>query len=386
MTKPFSKNDPAHTTFLDQFTGHTADALHHQNQAVSESLHRRQIPSTPVRSLEETYHISLKLGDNLPLDPIKEQIFQQLDAVVYFLRDFHIGVLGQRTSIFHLYDVEIQVESNLRYQVTFESGKLLIQIPYWQMAVLDRYLPYQTLKHYWRHGRHLPRSSPIRNVWWLVDPIGELRSNLRSTLLVAIQKQILGIDQLLVKFNILDNSQQTHRETQGNHPDKTGLKNNAIAFLKGTVKEEKLGVNLELVLENQDDVIITQLLAAYKKNLVDLNQLEELVETGAFTLQEKLNEEESQVDVKMFGFVNVGNYHRIDVTVNVSNGYLKKYVDVIPRKSKISARQFGFVNVYTIDDITIKPNFHGALTLNFETAALENALKELDLVGQKAEI
>ncbi|MEQ8536199.1 MAG: hypothetical protein RIB93_01835 [Coleofasciculus sp. D1-CHI-01] len=380
MTKPFSPNNPAHTTFLDQFTSHTADALHHQNQAVSESLNRRQIPSSQVRSLEEAYHVSLKLGDNLPLNPIKKQILQQLDAVVYFLRDFHIGVLGQRTSIFNLYDVEIQVESNLRYQVTFESGKLLIQIPYWQMAVLDRYLPYQTLKYYWRSGKHLPRFSPIRKVWWLVDPIGELRSNLRSTLLVAIQKQILGIDQLFVKFNLLDDGKQTHRDAQGNNPDKTGLKNNAIAFLKGTVKEEKLGVNLELVLENQDDAKIAQLLAVYKKNLADLDQLEELVETGAFTLQEKLNEEESQVDVKMFGFVNVGNYHRIDVAVNVSNGYLKKYVDVIPRKSNIKARQFGFVNVYTIDDITVKPNFHGALTLNFETAALERALKELELV------
>ncbi|EDX76700.1 hypothetical protein MC7420_1703 [Coleofasciculus chthonoplastes PCC 7420] len=167
MTKPFSPNNPAHTTFLDEFTRHTADALHHQNQAVSESLNRRQIPSSQVRPLEEAYHVSLKLGDNLSLNPIKKQILQQLDAVVYFLRDFHIGILGQRTSLFHLYEVEIQVESNLRYQLTFESGKLLIQIPYWQMAVLDRYLPYQKLKYRWHRGNHLPRFSPIRKIWWL---------------------------------------------------------------------------------------------------------------------------------------------------------------------------------------------------------------------------
>ncbi|MEQ8385028.1 MAG: hypothetical protein RH949_21955 [Coleofasciculus sp. A1-SPW-01] len=380
MTKPFSPNNPAHTTFLDQFTSHTADALHHQNQAVSESLNRRQIPSSQIRPLEEAYHVSLKLGDNLPLNPIKKQILQQLDAVVYFLRDFHIGILGQRTSIFHLYDVEIQVESHLRYQVTFESGKLLIQIPYWQMAVLDRYLPYQKLKYYWRRGKHLPRFSPIRKIWWLVDPIGELRYNLRSMLVLAIQKQILGIDKLFVKFNLLDNGNQKHRAVQGDNQNQTELKNHAIAFLKATVKEEKLGVNLDLVLENQDDATIAQLLAVYKKNLADIDQMEELIETGTFTLQEKLNEEQSQVDIKMFGFVNVGNYHRIDVAVNLSKDYLKKYVDVIPRKTDIKAVQFGFVNVYTIDDITVKPNFHGALTLNFETAALERALKELELV------
>ncbi|EDX77024.1 hypothetical protein MC7420_2027 [Coleofasciculus chthonoplastes PCC 7420] len=199
-------------------------------------------------------------------------------------------------------------------------------------------------------------------------------------LVLAIQKQILGIDKLFVKFNLLDNGNQKHRAVQGDNQNQTELKNHAIAFLKATVKEEKLGVNLDLVLENQDDATIAQLLAVYKKNLADIDQMEELIETGTFTLQEKLNEEQSQVDIKMFGFVNVGNYHRIDVAVNLSKDYLKKYVDVIPRKTDIKAVQFGFVNVYTIDDITVKPNFHGALTLNFETAALERALKELELV------
>jgi len=380
MVKALPPKNTAYTAFLEEFTSYTTEALRHQNLAVSDSLNRRQIPPSQVRPLERSYQISLKLGDDLPLNPIKKQILQQIDAVVYFLRDFHIGVLGQRTSLFHLYDVEIQVESHLRYQLTFESGKLLIQIPYWQMAVLDRYLPYQKLKYRWHRGNHLPKSSPIRKTWWLVDPIGELRYNLRSMLVLAIQKQILGIDKLFVKFNLLDNGNQKHRAVQGDHQNQTELKHHAIAFLKATVKEEKLGVNLDLVLENQDDATIAQLLAVYKKYLADIEQMEELIETGAFTLQEKLNEEQSQVDVKMFGFVNVGNYHRIDVAVNVSKDYLKKYVDVIPRKTDIKAVQFGFVNVYTIDDITVKPNFHGALTLNFETAALERALKELELV------
>jgi hypothetical protein len=83
----------------------------------------------------------------------------------------------------------------------------------------------------------------------------------------------------------------------------------------------------------------------------------------------------------MFGFVNVGNYHRIDVALNLSSGYLNKYIEVIPRKANIKAVLFGFVNVYTIDDITVKPNFHGGMKLNFETAALEKSLKELQLLA-----
>ena len=55
-------------------------------------------------------------------------------------------------------------------------------------------------------------------------------------------------------------------------------------------------------------------------------------------------------------------------------------IEVIPRKTVINATLFGFINVYTIDDITVKPNFHGALHLNFETIALEQALKELQLL------
>ena len=380
MTTTLEPNNQNNTTFLDYFQAYATEALQNQNQTVSDSLNRRQIPKSQVRPLDQAYQVSLKLGKDLPLQPIKKQILQQIDAVVYFLRDFHIGVLGQRTSIFHLYEVEIQVESNLRYSLSFESGKLLIQIPYWQMAVWDRYLPYQKLKYRWHRGKHLPKISPIRKVWWLVDPIGELRSSLRSLLVLAIQKQILGIDQLFVKFNLLDHGNREHQVIQGDHQDKTGFKHNAIAFLKATVKEEKLGINLDLVLQNQDNAAIAKLLAVYKKNLADIDQMEELIETGAFTLQQKLNEEQSQVDIKMFGFVNVGNYHRIDVAVNLSKGYLKKYVEIIPRKTDVKATLFGFVNVYTIDDITVKPNFHGAMTLNFETAALEKALKELELV------
>lgn len=94
-----------------------------------------------------------------------------------------------------------------------------------------------------------------------------------------------------------------------------------------------------------------------------------------------IHEEQSKLNLKMFGFVNVGNYHRIDVALNLSSGYLKKYVEIVPRKTEIKALQFGFVNVYTINDITVKPSFHSAIKINFETAALERSLRELSPQG-----
>ncbi|MBE9126070.1 MULTISPECIES: hypothetical protein [unclassified Coleofasciculus] len=368
-------------SFLTYFAQYAQDFLRTQNQEIKESLMRRQIPLSKIPPLEQACKISLKLGEKLALNPIKKKLINQIEAAAYFLRDFQIGILGQRTSVFHLYEIEIQVDNNLHYALTFESGKLFIQIPYWQMLFLDRYIPYQKLKALWNRGAHLPKLSPARRVWWLLNPIGELRSNLRSMLLLAVQKQLLGLDKLLVKFGLVDGEERENLPDGDGHPEGHRFKDSAIAFLKATVNEEKLGVNLELVLKERDEATLAQLLGVFKKNLSDPGQMEELIDTGALTLQETIEQEQSQVDIKMFGFVNVGNYHRIDVDLNISAGYMKKYVEVIPRNADIKAVQFGFVNVYTIDDITVNPNFHGAMKLNFETAALEQALKELELVG-----
>jgi hypothetical protein len=60
--------------------------------------------------------------------------------------------------------------------------------------------------------------------------------------------------------------------------------------------------------------------------------MEELIDAGALSLQEVIHEEQSHVNVKMFGLVNVGNYHRIDVALNLSSGYLRKYVELFQEK------------------------------------------------------
>ncbi|NEP53468.1 MAG: hypothetical protein F6K65_33600 [Moorea sp. SIO3C2] len=152
-------------------------------------------------------------------------------------------------------------------------------------------------------------------------------------------------------------------------------------MIKNSVNEDKLGIDLEVVLKDQDEATLGKLLGLFRQNLADAGQMEELIEAGALTLQQAVFHEQSEIDIKMFGFVNVGNYHRIDVSLNLSAGYLKKYVELIPRKAVIKAIQFGFVNVYTIDDITVNPSFHGAIKLYWETAALEKSLQELSLVN-----
>ena len=366
-----------HEASLDGFQQYAADCLRNHEQEVREALTRRHIPLIRVQPLEEAYKISLKLGDGISFETIQKTLLQQINAAAYFIRDFQIAVLGQRTSVFHLYEIAIQIERGINYAFRFESGKLLIQLPYWQVSFLNRHLSYQELIADWNRGKHLSKGSPVRQLWWLFNPIGELRSNLRTMLLLAVQKRILGIDQLFVKFGLLDVGEYPNAEAL----ESQNFKDSAIAFLKQTVDEDKLGFNLDLVLKNQDEKTLAQLLGLFKNNLADPGQMEELIDAGTLTLQEVIHEEQSQVGIKMFGFVNVGNYHRIDVALNLSSGYLKKYVELVPRKAEVKAILVGFVNVYTIDDITVKPNFHGAMKLNFEAAALERALKEIQLAN-----
>lgn len=372
-----------HKDFLDAFQQYAANSLRNQQQEVNEALSRRQIPPSKVPQIEDAYSILLKLGDTdtIPFTSIQKPILQQIDAATCFIRDFHINVLGQRTSLFHLYEIEIQIDEKINYSFSFESGKLLIQIPAWQVSTLNRHLSYQEMKSRWQRGEHLPKRSPLRQIWWLFNPMGEFRSNLRAVLMLAIQKQILGIDKLFVKFGIAETDEGKSQSGEEGASEGQSFKESAINFLKQSVNEDKLGVSLEVILKNQKEATLVQLLGLFKNNLADGGQMEELIEAGTLTLQEMIHEEQSQVNIKMFGFVNVGNYHRIDVAINLSSGYLKKYIELVPRKADVKATLFGFVNVYTIDDITVKPNFHGAMKLNFEAAALERALRELQLVG-----
>ncbi len=380
MINPIRESNPSDEYLLKILNEYAADVLRQEDWEVGESLKRRQIPMSQLRPLGESYQISLNLGQNFAVNSIREILQEQIKAVALFIRDFQIGVLGQRMSLFHLYEIELKLNNSLRYDFTFESGKLLIHIPYWQAIVLKRHLTYNEIKYSWERGLHLGKSSPSRNFWWLLNPIGEFRSNLRSMLLLAIQRQIERIDKFFVKFGLMDDESKKSLLAGDDIVKSNKFKDSAIAFLKANTNRDKLGVNLDVLLKERDEATLIQLMGVFKKNLADPAQMEELIDVGALTLQEEIQEEQSQVDVKMFGFVNVGNYHRIDVSLNVSAGYLKKYVDIVPRNTDVKAVQWGFVNIYTIDDITVKPNFHGAVTLNFETAALERALKELELL------
>lgn len=374
---------------LISFQQHAYELLKKQNQEVCEALRRRHINPDNLPALEEAYTISCRLSSPIALEQIKDKILQQIDEIVYFIKDFQIGVLGQYNSLFHIYEVEFITGKKINQLFKLESGKLLIQIPYINLRFLNSRLSCQTIKNLWNQGKHFEKNSPFYKYWWLFNPIGEFRSNLRGMLLLAISKKILKIDKILTECSFWEQSERKTQFLSHQIGDISNLNHNLaasqihtaiLAFLKATVNEEKLGVNLEQILKEQDDATLVHLLALLKNNLTDPSQIDEIISAGVLILKEVMEEEESKVHVKMLGFVNVGNYHRIDVALSLSSGYLKQYIEVLPRKTAINTTLFGFVNVYTIDDITVKPNFHGALHLNFETVALERALKALRIL------
>lgn len=389
MTQPVNVSKKTED-LLASFQQYGYELLKKQNQEVREALRRRHISTDNLPALEEAYTISCRLSSLIPLEEIKEQILQQIDEVVYFIKDFQIGALGQCNTLFHIYEVEIITGKKIKQLFKFESGKLLIQMPYLRLRFLNNRLCCQDIKNLWNQGKHFDRTSPFYKYWWLFNPIGEFRSNLSRMLLLAIDKKILGLDKLLSEYGFVEQSGRKSQFLSKEIGDRSSFKHDLailqfrtaiLAFLKATVNEEKLGGNLDQILKDQDEATLVHLLAIFKKNLTDPSQIEEILSTGVLVLKEVMEEEESKVHIKMLGFVNVGNYHRIDVALSLSSGYLKQYIEVIPRKTAINATLFGFVNVYTIDDITVKPNFHGSLHLNFETVALERALKELRLLS-----
>ena len=375
---------------LEFLQKYATELLRRQNQEIGEALRRRNIDTGTIQPLEKVYGISFKLSNIISLESIKDQILQQIDAIVYFIRDIHIGVIGQRSALFPLYDVEIIIDKNIKKRFKWESGKLLLYIPYINLRFFKSHFSYQTLKSLWTRGEHLDKFSPIYKFWWLFNPLGEFRSHLRLMLLLAIEKQILRIDKMFTKLGVIDFQKEQHlvkkddfigTNTMRFKPNKKKLEvyQTILTFLKSTVDEDKLEIKLEDVLKKQDEETLIHLLSLFKKNLADPIQIEDIINTSLLSLKEVIQEEQSQIDIKMFGFVNVGNYHRIDVALNLSSGAIKNYIQVIPRKIGIKVILYGLVNVYTIDDITVKPNFQGALKLDFETATLERTLKELQL-------
>jgi hypothetical protein len=266
--------------------------------------------------------------------------------------------------------VEIRIARGWQKLFLFDSGKLLICLPDgWGMPFFFRGLSYLEMKRLWQQGNPIFPGLKAKVLWQLINPIGYFRSNLRSSLRLAAEQQVLVVDRILTRFGLKSPGESL--------PSISDFKGAAIAYLRST-KANELGLNLDLLLRERSETDVAQLLALFQKYLADPQQMEALIAAGSLTLQAEIMQERSQVDIKMWGFVNVGNYHRIDVAVSLSGGYLSKYIQVLPREVQVKALQVGLVNVYTIDDITVKPNLHRAIAINWEAAALERALEELD--------
>jgi len=363
---------PSHEVILSGWHKYANLQLQERQLEVAAALDRRGVLKDQIKSLAEAYTINFQVDPSISLKPINRQVCAQIAAAGEFIANFHISVLGQDVGAFQLREVEIRIARGWQKLFLFDSGKLLICLPDgWGMPFFFRGLSYLEMKRLWQQGNPIFPGLKAKVLWQLINPIGYFRSNLRSSLRLAAEQQVLVVDRILTRFGWKSPGESL--------PSISDFKGAAIAYLRST-KANELGLNLDLLLRERSETDVAQLLALFQKYLADPQQMEALIEAGSLSLQAEIMQERSQVDIKMWGFVNVGNYHRIDVAVSLSGGYLSKYIQVLPREVQVKAVQVGFVNVYTIDDITVKPNLHRAIAINWEAAALERALEELDWV------
>jgi len=340
-----------------------AIALAARDAEVRAALARRQVLSDRLPNLAEAYHLVVQPGPQLARKrDARARLHQQVEAAADFLRDFQIAVFGQRTLMFQLYELTIQLGARGPKGYQFQAGHLTI-------ARSPKPLTVTALRRAWNQGRPLPKRSPVKNTWWLFNPLGEVRSNLKGALLFIVQRQVLGVDRLLARWGFLELPESVDAPP--------GFREQALAYLSDAVDRRKLDFDLEAAIADRSDRWLGHLLRRFRQHLLDPEAIESILDAASFSLQETLAQEQSNVKVALFGFVNVGNYHRIDVAVNLSSGFWRKYIEIVPRKADVRAWLFGFVNVYTIDDITVKPNLHQAVKLDFATAALEQAYREL---------
>lgn len=121
-----------------------------------------------------------------------------------------------------------------------------------------------------------------------------------------MDKKILGLDKLLSEYDFVEQSGCKSQFSSNKIGDKSSFKHDLaglqvrtaiIAFLKVMVNKEKMGGNLDQILKEQDETTLVRLLALFKNNLTDSNQIEEILSTGILIFKEMMEEEESKVHI-----------------------------------------------------------------------------------------
>jgi len=279
----------------------------------------------------------------------KERLEAQAVSAAAFLSDFHFRMLGSNISLFKLRKIKVCVGSHdvsapsiaydrARFQLTLYIGpKQAPNVPVLPIRRNNLH-PYtlDDLKEAWKNGDHFgkkyvvgdffdARKNPVRVYWNFLNPIGEVRTALRDGIRVAALKSASALRAL--------------KDSEG----AVGLKAKMLALLGD-----------DAAVGAADAAKILNVTEAWVAKLEKPEAAEEMAFAALSSgLEHAIESSKTSVKRKQWGFVNVENFHKIDVSF--STGDVPQYRETVqvPDNLDIDVTQVGFVNVSTTDRVEV---------------------------------
>ena len=328
-------------------------------------------------------------------DSHKEQIKEQIEQAAYFIRDFHLKMLGQTKGAFSFREVIICPEAKTGAKMRLDGYQLRIGVPYtsfgnykpipnnaangevslnslWQMGApvgLDQFDKswWSDLKAIFDKKEKAQRA--LGSVWQMLNPLSTVRVSIRKILHES------GTD---IKSRI-----SSILKSVGNNS--AGLRAGLVDELIGSdiissksIDQKQLPEDVMQIFSNLDDDGLVLLAKNWSCIATNTERRNEVESEATSVMQREMRSEKNYIkkDVRA-GLVAVVNHHRIGVNIQAGSGIFSRYMPVeTARETRITTKvTAGLVAVDTSDDISVELNFGINLGKTMPTIAFELAVR-----------
>lgn len=311
----------------------------------------------------------------------RDKLVSQINEAASFLSDYHFRMLGQNHSLFKIRRVVICTTSRhytspvmsfdrLKSELTLYTGPKRLALVGPSSLRRDNLHPLSAkeIRAQWDDGEHWrkdisireivdSKKNPIRGYWNFLNPVGETRTLLREAIRAAGLKGLGGIRERVATGNLQD--------------------------WKRLIRE-KLGRSISEMadkkLEAAPEADVKKLLSKWEEKMASPDATESMAAASLIACIKKRMEKQKEVGIRrtQIGFVNVENFHQIDVSL--TTGDVKDFEEfvVVPEKLDIDVTQVGLVNVSTTDQVSVSVALSAlGSSETFQKATLASALKAL---------
>lgn len=308
----------------------------------------------------------------------RERLLSQIDEVATFLSDYHFRMFGRNESLFKVRRVNICTIPVLHINPTITYDRLKAELTLWVGPKHAPFIPpiparrnnlhpwtAKEIKDGWDDGDHWKtdislreivdsKKNPIRGYWNFINPIGKTRVLLRE----FIKKSaILGHRSLVELLNARD----------------------VVALRKHIAST--LGAPRKSVDEATDETI-QNVFSQWAAKLISAESGEKMAAGALISCIKKRMVKQEKIGIKrtQIGFVNVENFHKIDVSLATGDVLDFSEEVVVPETLDIEVTQIGLVNVSTTDKVDVSVALAAMATPEiFQRASLKSVLKALKL-------